>query len=64
MKMDERIFPNLDALSRAVLEELLRIIRDAVAQRGRCAIALSGGHSPAKMYELWASEYSARNSVG
>lgn len=60
MKMDERIFPNLDALSRAVLEEVLRIVRDAVAQRGRCAIALSGGHSPAKMYELWSSEYSAR----
>jgi 6-phosphogluconolactonase len=60
MKMDERIFPNLDALSRAVLEAVLRIVCDAVAQRGRCAIALSGGHSPATMYELWSSEYSAR----
>jgi 6-phosphogluconolactonase len=59
MKMDERIFPNLDALSRAALKELLRIVRDAVAQRGRCAIALSGGHTPAKMYALWAAEYSA-----
>jgi 6-phosphogluconolactonase len=58
MKMDERIFPNLDALSRAALEGLLRIVRDAVVQRGRCAIALSGGHTPAKMYDLWAREYS------
>ena len=37
-----------------LLQELLRIVRDAVAQRGRCAIALSGGHTPAKMYALWA----------
>ena len=59
MKMDERISPNLDALSRAVLVEVLHIVRDAVAQRGRCAIALSGGHTPAKMYALWASEHSA-----
>ena len=60
MKMDERILPNLDALSRAVLEESLRIVREAVAQRGRCTIALSGGHTPAKMYDLWAREYSAK----
>jgi 6-phosphogluconolactonase len=60
MKMDERVFPDLDALSRAVLEESLRIVREAVVQRGRCAIALSGGHTPAKMYDLWAREYSAK----
>ena len=60
MKMDERVFPDLDALSRAVLEESLRIVREAVAHRGRCTIALSGGHTPAKMYDLWAREYSAK----
>ena len=60
MKMDERVFPDLDGLSRAVLEETLRIVLDAVARRDRCAIALSGGHTPAKMYDLWAREYSAK----
>jgi 6-phosphogluconolactonase len=64
MKMDERIFPDLDALSRSALQELLRIVHDAVAQRGRCAIALSGGHTPAKMYDLWAREYVAQTPWG
>jgi 6-phosphogluconolactonase len=52
--MDERVYDDLDALSRAALEELLRIAQDAVRQRGRFAIALSGGRTPAKLYLLWA----------
>ncbi len=55
MRMNAKIFPDLDSLSRAAMDETLAIIRDAVAQRGRFAIALSGGHTPAKMYELWAA---------
>jgi 6-phosphogluconolactonase len=54
MKMDTRVFPDIDALSRGALDELLRITDDAVKQRGRFAIALSGGHTPAKLYDLWA----------
>ncbi len=54
MKMDERVYEDLDALSRAALDELLQIARDAVRQRGRFAIALSGGRTPAKLYLLWA----------
>ena len=54
MKMDTRAFPDLDALSRAALEQLLRVMQDSVEQRGRFAIALSGGHTPAKLYKLWA----------
>ncbi|MGA7854314.1 MAG: 6-phosphogluconolactonase [Candidatus Acidiferrales bacterium] len=53
MKLDTRVFPDIDALSRGALEEVLRNLHDAVAQRGRFAIALSGGHTPAKMYALW-----------
>lgn len=59
MKMDERIFPDLDALSRAALDGLLRIVDEAVTQRGRCAIALSGGHTPETLYDLWARKHSA-----
>ncbi len=55
MMMEERIFPDLDALSRAALEELLRVLRDAVAARGRFSIALSGGHTPVKLHTLWAN---------
>jgi 6-phosphogluconolactonase len=54
MKMDERIFDDLDALSHGALQELLQIARDAVQQKGRFAIALSGGRTPAKLYSLWA----------
>jgi len=52
--MDARVFSDIDALSRAALDELLRIMGDAVAQRGRFAIALSGGRTPEKLYRLWA----------
>jgi len=55
MKMDCHVFPDLDALSRAALEELLRIMQDAVRERGRFAIALAGGHTPARLYALWAA---------
>jgi len=54
MKMDTRVFPDIDALSRAALEELLRISGEAVRERGRFLIALSGGHTPEKLYRAWA----------
>ena len=50
MKLDVRVLPDLVSLSRAVLEETFPIIQDAVTKRGRFAIALSGGHTPADMY--------------
>jgi 6-phosphogluconolactonase len=53
MKLDTRVFADIDALSHGALEEVLRNLQEAVAQRGRFAIALSGGHTPAKMYALW-----------
>jgi len=54
MYMDSRVFADLEALSRGALDELLRVLRDAIAQRGRFAIALAGGTTPAKLYALWA----------
>ncbi|MBZ5695268.1 MAG: 6-phosphogluconolactonase [Acidobacteriia bacterium] len=54
MKMDTRVFPDLEALSRGALDELLKTMGDAVKQRGRFTIALAGGRTPAKLYELWA----------
>ena len=59
--MRARIFADIDALSVAALEEVIRVTNEAVASRGRCAIALSGGHTPEKMFALWAQEkYSAK----
>lgn len=53
MKFDIRVLPDLVSLSRAVLEETFSTIHEAVAKRGRFSIALSGGHTPEKMYSLW-----------
>jgi 6-phosphogluconolactonase len=63
MKLDTRIFPNIDALSRAALEQLLSDLREGMQQRGRGAIALSGGHTPEKMYALWAATEKYRNET-
>lgn len=57
--MDARVFPDLDALSRGILDETLHVMRDAISQRGRFAIALSGGKTPAELYKLWAAEKDA-----
>lgn len=54
MKMDTKIFADIDALSRGALDELLRIMHESVQQRGRFAIELSGDHTPEKLYRLWA----------
>lgn len=54
MHMGTKLFPDLDSLSRAAMHETMAILRDAVAQRGRFCMALSGGHTPTGMYRLWA----------
>lgn len=60
MKMETRIFADITALSRGTLEEIHKIIADAIEQRGRACVALSGGHTPAQMYALWAAEFHSR----
>ena len=52
-----RVFPDLDALSHAASEECVRAANEAVSERGRCLIALSGGHTPARAYQIWSTEY-------
>jgi|HubBroStandDraft_2_1064218.scaffolds.fasta_scaffold02214_6 6-phosphogluconolactonase len=63
MKLDTRILPDIDALSRAALEESLSNLQNAIKQRGRGAIALSGGHTPEKMYSLWAATEKYRSET-
>ena len=57
MFFESRIFPTIAEMSEAALAEILRILNDAVAKRGRFSIALCGGHTPAKLYALWAEKY-------
>lgn len=60
MKMETRVFADTAALSHGALEEIHKILAEAIAQRGRACLALSGGHTPAQMYALWAAEYHSR----
>jgi len=63
MELNSRILPDIASLSRAVLEETLAIIQEAIAKRGRFAIALSGGHTPEKMFSLWAETAQYRDKT-
>jgi len=54
MKMDTRVFADIDALSRGAFEQLRRVMDEAMRARGQFVIALSGGRTPAKLYDLWA----------
>lgn len=57
MFFESRIFPTIAEMSEAALAEIMRVLNDAVAKRGRFSIALCGGHTPAKLYALWAEKY-------
>ena len=50
-----REFPDLDALSRAAAEDLIQTARDAIAARGACHVALSGGSTPRRLFQTLAA---------
>src|SRR5918911_1496064 len=54
---ETRVFGDLEAMSQALAAEIARAAADAVAARGRFTIALSGGHTPRRLYQLLAGEY-------
>lgn len=56
MKMSIQVFPDIAALNAAVMGEINRQIAAAVSERGKFAIALSGGHTPEQLYSLWAKQ--------
>jgi 6-phosphogluconolactonase len=52
-----RPFPDLEALSNAAAVEIVAIANASVAARGRFTIALAGGNTPRRTYELLATRY-------
>jgi 6-phosphogluconolactonase len=48
---DRRIFSGRAQLAQAAAEYLVGVMRASVAARGRCAVALAGGHTPRPVYE-------------
>ncbi|MGH7169454.1 MAG: 6-phosphogluconolactonase, partial [Gemmataceae bacterium] len=51
-----RGFADVQTLSEAAAHEWVRGVREAVASRGRFTVALSGGSTPKRLYQLLAAE--------
>ncbi|HUP34770.1 MAG TPA: 6-phosphogluconolactonase [Candidatus Limnocylindria bacterium] len=49
-----RRLPDAEAVSRAAAQDLVKLARAAIADRGRFCVALSGGSTPRRMYEILA----------
>lgn len=49
-----RTYPDEDSLAQAATEHFLTLAGEAVAARGRFVVALSGGRTPKRLYELLA----------
>jgi 6-phosphogluconolactonase len=47
-----RRFPDPEAVSRAAAQDLVELARAAIGERGRFWVALSGGSTPRRMYEI------------
>lgn len=56
VRREVRVYPDLEALSRAAARDIAAFLREAVAQLGRCRVALAGGRTPRRLYELLAKE--------
>ena len=54
---DVRPFRDLEALSDAAADEIVAIARESVAARGRFTLALAGGNTPRRTYELLATRH-------
>jgi 6-phosphogluconolactonase len=57
LSVNAQVLDDLVALSRAAAQASRDLVLGAIAARGRCAIALAGGHTPARTYSLWADEF-------
>lgn len=53
---DLRVFSDLETLSQAAAKQIAATAREAVVRSGRFVIALAGGSTPRRLYELLASE--------
>jgi 6-phosphogluconolactonase len=54
------VWEDREALSRAAAAELADVAVKAIDARGRFDLALAGGHTPRRLYEILASEYRKR----
>lgn len=52
MRREVRVCPDRETLTRAAAQGLSAFLCESVARRGRCTVALSGGRTPRRLYEL------------
>ena len=57
-----RTFPDAEAVSQAAAQEFIRCAAEAIKARGRFTVALSGGSTPQRMFQLL-SEPALRTQV-
>jgi 6-phosphogluconolactonase len=55
MMADVEVFSDRNTLVRAEADRIIKLMHDAIAARGRCLVALSGGSTPKPLYELLAT---------
>jgi 6-phosphogluconolactonase len=44
--------PNAEEVALAATDWLIETIRESIAARGQCSIALSGGSTPKRLYQM------------
>lgn len=54
------LFPDLEDLSRATAERLIKVMQATLVEQKRFTLALSGGSTPRRLYELLAGPYRDR----
>ena len=57
MEFEIKIFPDAVTLAHVAADEFHRLAEAAVQERGRFAVALSGGNTPRSVYSLLASDH-------
>jgi 6-phosphogluconolactonase len=60
MKTDIRILKNLEKLSQHAAELFVEQAADAIKERGHFLVALNGGSTPNRLFQLLATEYRAQ----
>ncbi len=60
MKKEVQVLPDAESLARAAAGIFSAAAAEGVADRGRCAVALSGGRTPQALFRLLGREYGAR----
>src|SRR5215510_11672917 len=60
MKPDTRVFKDLEELSHAAADLFVAQALESIVQRNRFLVALNGGSTPTRLFQLLATDYAHR----